>query len=258
MGSGTELIISRGLLLRSTVGVTAMSGEKLQDLDKVFKALGHVTRRRILQLLAQNPRYAYELSKMLELNRRVVLKHLEALEDAGLIGHEAGESELGPDRTYYRLNVSFGLSTTILPNAFVIGLTQRSRNGTSAAEARLPRDDADVQAVRRLLSELDKTNTRLNQLDEERMHLAVLRGQIIARIERIMLECSWDQKSCQRVRTLIDPLAEVQGLSRFDVLSPNEAIQEALSMFERLMRSGVGHSEDDDHEEEDDLEIETK
>ncbi len=53
-----------------------MSGqgrEEQDDLDKVFKALGHITRRRILRLLAQNPRYPYEISKMLGLTSRVIL-----------------------------------------------------------------------------------------------------------------------------------------------------------------------------------------
>ena len=70
-----------------------MATENPANIDKVFKALGHVTRRRILQLLAQHPRYPYELSKLLDLNRRVVLKHLDALQEAGLVERETGESE---------------------------------------------------------------------------------------------------------------------------------------------------------------------
>ena len=95
-----------------------MSQEGPGDLDKVFKALGSVTRRRILQLLAQGARYPYELSKTLGLTQRGVFKHLEALQEAGLIERYHGESELGPDRVYYRLNARFGLSTTILPDVF--------------------------------------------------------------------------------------------------------------------------------------------
>ncbi|MHA1480518.1 MAG: ArsR/SmtB family transcription factor, partial [Candidatus Thorarchaeota archaeon] len=70
-----------------------MSGhgrEEQDDLDKVFKALGHITRRRILRLLAQNPRYPYEISKMLGLTSRVILKHLEALQQVGFVVKEPG------------------------------------------------------------------------------------------------------------------------------------------------------------------------
>jgi len=232
-----------------------MSGEETSELDRLFKALGHSTRRRILQLLAQNPRYAYELSKTLELNRRVVLKHLEALEQAGLIDREAGTSDLGPDRTYYRLNVSFGLSTTILPNAFLVGLTRRSGVVDRSTERGALVSGADVEAVRLLLNTLDGVNTRLEELEEQRMRLAAKRGQIVARIEQIMQECAWDQKSCERVRSLIDPVEAQDFGSTEGLVSADTAIQQALSLFERLMGSPRAHDEDED---DDDVEIEVR
>ena len=208
-----------------------------EDLDKVFKALGHITRRRILRLLAQNPRYPYELSKLLDLNRRVVLKHLDALQDAALVEREAGDSDLGPDRIYYRLKASFGLSTTILPNAFVMRFTQRQHPSAHASHPSfVTRDtDYDVKAVRRLLRELDKTHKQLGAIDEERMRLASIRAEIIRRIEGIMNECKWDQESCQRVRALINPVrmgVPVETTTGEDPWS--EPIREALNLFEKM------------------------
>lgn len=234
-----------------------MSGEETSELDRLFKALGHSTRRRILQLLAQNPRYAYELSKTLELNRRVVLKHLEALEQAGLIDREPGTSDLGPDRTYYRLNVSFGLSTTILPNAFVVGLTRRSGAVEKSTERGALVSGADVEAVRLLLNTLEGVNTRLEELEEQRMRLAAKRGRIVARIEQIMQECAWGQKSCERVRSLIDPVEAQDFGSAEGLVTADTAIQQALSLFERLMGSPRAHDEDEE-EDDDDVEIEVR
>ncbi|MHA1771735.1 MAG: ArsR/SmtB family transcription factor [Candidatus Thorarchaeota archaeon] len=202
------------------------------DLDRVFKALGHVTRRRILQLLSQSPRYPYELSKILNVNRRVILKHLEALEDAGLVEHESGSSELGPDRTYYRLSVSFGLSTTILPNSFLVRVTRPSRSSLKEAP---PQTRADVQAVRNLLGELNKVNQRLEEIDRERVRLAQLRGQIIHQIEEIMQRCDWDEESCARVRSLIDPSrVEMEQAAFTSVDSWNKIMREVLRLFEEF------------------------
>ncbi|MDF1540436.1 MAG: helix-turn-helix domain-containing protein, partial [Candidatus Thorarchaeota archaeon] len=83
--------------------------EEPDNLDRMFKALGHSTRRRILRLLAQKPRYPYELSKILGFTSRVVIKHLEVLQNVDIVTREAGESDLGPERTYYKLNSGFGL-----------------------------------------------------------------------------------------------------------------------------------------------------
>lgn len=215
-----------------------MSVDEQYDLDKVFKALGHITRRRILRLLAQGPRYPYELSKLLDMNRRVVLKHLEALEDAGLVSHEAGSSDVGPDRTYYNLTVSFGLSTTILPNSFVIRL---SPGQTASVQLARPsevkkRESIDEQEIRHLLKELGRVNQRLSELDEERMKYASKRGQIIARIEEILSRCSLDSEACRELRSILNPVKRGIPESADIVRTTwSESVREILHLFEQFM-----------------------
>jgi predicted transcriptional regulator len=215
-----------------------MSSENHKDLDKVFKALGHSTRRRILRLLAQSPRYPYQLSKLLALNRRVVLKHLDALQEAGLVSREYGESDLGPDRTYYKLNVSIGLSTTIMPEVFAIRIIEDSQTRRVPSGFKIPQVRPDVKAVKKLLQELGRVNEQLRELDDERMRYASIRGQIINHIERIMEQCKWDPKSCQQVRSLINPVRtpkETQQLQK--PLTWEETIEEALELFDKLFRT---------------------
>ncbi|TFG04432.1 ArsR family transcriptional regulator [Candidatus Thorarchaeota archaeon] len=215
-----------------------MSTDEKYDLDKVFKALGHMTRRRILRLLAQGPRYPYELSKLLDMNRRVVLKHLEALEDAGLVSHETGASDMGPDRTYYNLTVSFGLSTTILPNSFVIrlspGQTASLQLGTRSETE--PSQAVDVQEIKLLLNELGKVNRKLSEIDEERMKYASKRGQIITRIEDILSDCSLDSGTCRELRSILNPVRRgVPQSADIVVASWSESVREILQLFERFM-----------------------
>jgi len=218
-----------------------MSQEGPGNLDKVFKALGNVTRRRILQLLAQGARYPYELSKTLGLTQRGVFKHLEALQDAGLVERFHGESELGPDRVYYKLNDKFGgLSTTILPNVFTVRFTKSERTGRLLVPKGfiIPEARPDVTAVRKLLRELGKVNKQLVNLDEERMRFSSLRGKIIAKIEDIMEQAEWDEVSCQKVRTLIDPIRHHTSDSEEDVHDIwAKTVQQTIRLFENLFET---------------------
>ncbi|MEM2141711.1 MAG: helix-turn-helix domain-containing protein [Candidatus Thorarchaeota archaeon] len=211
-----------------------MAEEGRQQLDKVFKALGHATRRRILQLIAQNPRYAYELSKVLDLNRRVVLKHLEALEEAGLIQQHPGSSDVGPDRRYYGLSVSFGLSTTILPNAFFVGFTRADTIRLGDEDAVSVRDRIGIENIRMLLSRLERVDLRLKDLEDERMRLTALRGRLVAQIERTMHECSLDRQVCQQIRSLIEPIEDINLLG--DSREPIESIRQAISLIDEIIR----------------------
>ncbi len=232
-----------------------MSQEGPDDLDRVFKALGNETRRRILQLLAQGERYPYELSKVLGLTPRGVFKHLEALQEAGLVEREHGESEVGPDRVYYRLNVRFGLSTTILPGSFAVRLTSHGRPGHRLIVPQgfiIPEARPDVAAVKRLLRELGKVNKRLENLDLERMRFASLRSQIINQIELIMERSNWDEESRHKVRCLIDPIRqEVEETVEEREDAWAKTVQEALKLFESMLtgKSHVHEKADDSDED---------
>ncbi|MBN2231016.1 MAG: helix-turn-helix domain-containing protein [Candidatus Thorarchaeota archaeon] len=243
-----------------------MTQERPSDLDKVFKALGNETRRKILQLLAQGARYPYDLANTLDLTPRGAFKHLEVLREAGLVEREHGESNLGPDRVYYRLNVRFGLSTTILPDTFVVRLTRRDG---MAGRIRIPHGfiipeaRSDVLAVRKLLSELGRVNKRLMEIDDERMRFASLRGQIIKRIETIMSQCNWDDESCRQVRSLLDrslvDSIEQTTPSADDAVTETwtDIMKQTLDLFERLFSSrSIQLREKDELDEEDDEEIE--
>ncbi len=233
-----------------------MTEEGPNDLDKVFKALGSETRRRILRLLAQGERYPYELSKVLGLTPRGVFKHLEALQDAGLVERQHGESEVGPDRVYYRLNIRFGLSTTILPDAFVVRLTSHGRTGRHLIIPQgfvIPEARPDVAAVRKLLRELGRVNKRLENLEDERMRFASLRSRIIRQIEAIMEYAEWDELSCQKVRSLIDPIRQQMDESKEEREDAwTSTVNEALRLFESMLSeksSRQKKTEDEDNKE---------
>jgi len=214
-----------------------MSAENPSEMDKVFKALGHMTRRRILQLLAESPKYPYELGKILDLNRRVVLKHLEALEEAGLVDRELAEGSLGPDRVYYKVNVSFGLSTTVLPNTFLVRVARLGEleGAPAPTDLEAPKAGVGVKAMRSLLTELERVNRRLEELDRDRIGLASLRGQLINQIESMMREPESAQRDFERVRALLDPVGIDMWEDESDDLQLwSKTVREILSVFENM------------------------
>jgi predicted transcriptional regulator len=230
---------------------------------RVFKALANETRMKILQLLAQGDRYPYELSKILGLTPRGVFKHLEALQEAGLVEREHGESEVGPDRVYYRLNRRFGLSTTILPGSFAVRIISRDTSGRKLIVPQgfiIPEARPDVAAVRRLLRELGKVNKRLENIDNERMRFASFRSRIIQQIEAIMDHAQWDEESCQKVRSLINPIRQ----QVYDTTQEREdawasTVSEALKLFESLFTSITKTSpKEPEPKEEEDIKIDVE
>jgi ArsR family transcriptional regulator len=90
----------------------------LNNVDVLLNVLGNETRRRILQLLADEPRYFIQLSKELGVSQQAVLKHLEILERNGFITSYQEESDFpAPKRKYFQLNLSCVLEVGITRDA---------------------------------------------------------------------------------------------------------------------------------------------
>ena len=58
------------------------------DLDAIFQALAHPIRRDVLERLAEGPRSVGELAEPHDVSLAAVSKHLQVLEEAGLIDVE--------------------------------------------------------------------------------------------------------------------------------------------------------------------------
>ena len=84
------------------------------DFGLILDIIGNNTRRKILATLAREPMYFNQLAKEIDIGQQAILRHVNALEDIGLIKSYAEKSNLGaPDRKYYRLNSSFSLTVSI-------------------------------------------------------------------------------------------------------------------------------------------------
>jgi hypothetical protein len=90
--------------------------------------------------------------------------------------------------------------------------------------------------VRSLLTELERVNRRLEELDRDRMGLVSSRGQLINQIETMMRESDWAQSDFERVRALLDPVgSELWEDESDDIQLWSRTVKEILSVFESMV-----------------------
>lgn len=126
-----------------------------EDIETLLDILGNRTRRRIVMILSQEPKYLYQLAKEFRREFRVtqqaILKQLQHLKERGLIeSFQRPSDKNAPPRRYYRLKDSVHLSIALGDNA--------SRfSGVKVG----PREFE----VARLLDLIDQASTSLQELE---------------------------------------------------------------------------------------------
>ncbi len=92
----------------------------MEPAGKILQIVGNETRRKILTLLSQEPRYISEIAKRLEITQPAILKNLSILEEAGLIESFKKKSPIGAARKYYRICHTVGIEVAIDPRGFKV------------------------------------------------------------------------------------------------------------------------------------------
>ncbi len=90
----------------------------MESNDTILRIVGNETRRKILTILSEEPRYISEISRKLEVTQPAILKHLGILEKAGLIKSFWRKNPLGAARKYFRICDSVGVEVAINPKSF--------------------------------------------------------------------------------------------------------------------------------------------
>ena len=126
----------------------------IDNIDVLFEVLGNDTRRRILQLLADEPRYFIQLSKDLGVSQQAVLKHLEILERNGFVSSFEGDSDFAaPKRKYYQLDRSCMLAIGITNDA-----VQFVFHDIPHESAKAKSSQTEFKSLQRQLLELEREN----------------------------------------------------------------------------------------------------
>lgn len=163
------------------------------DSDIILDILGNDTRRKILATLSQEPMYFNQLAKEIDIGQQAVLRHLQALEESGLIETYAEKSELGaPDRKYYRLNNSFILTISLSEDDFTI--TNREIVESRRKESKKYYKEFDLipeegtEALSSLQESLPGIEAEISTLESRLNDLRALRQLILSRLHKIGMD----------------------------------------------------------------------
>jgi len=75
--------------------------------ESLLNVIGNSTRRNILFLLAERPRFVSELSSELKIGRKAIIEHLNRLETEGIISSKNKQLMRGRPRKYFEITKSF-------------------------------------------------------------------------------------------------------------------------------------------------------
>jgi DNA-binding transcriptional ArsR family regulator len=128
--------------------LAARKEQPMEPTDKILQIVGNGTRRKILSLLSEEPRYISEIAKKLDVTQPAILKHLSSLEKAGLIESFWKGSPIGAARKYYRICYSVGVEIAINPNGFKVNRQPQKTNCPTYLETE--------QIIKSLTEEINK------------------------------------------------------------------------------------------------------
>ncbi len=94
----------------------------MADPDKIFLALKSRTRRKILNMLASEPMYLTQIAFNLDLGQQAIFRHLQLLEESGILISDFQDSGQGAPRRYYQIARAVRVEVQISPEMFDVGL----------------------------------------------------------------------------------------------------------------------------------------
>ena len=167
------------------------------ELDKLLKILENPIRRRVIERLSQEPNYSLQLSKELGLGQQLVTKHLNLMEDVGLVKTKRQSSPSGPQRRVFNLAKSFSIIIDIGPYLFKQNIiafevepeyNQISKKTAALMEERdriskYPLDRDKMKPFSNVLTEID---AKLEVLEQERAFLLSIRNSIMMEASNII------------------------------------------------------------------------
>ncbi|MDA4117688.1 MAG: ArsR family transcriptional regulator [Thaumarchaeota archaeon] len=177
------------------------------DIDSVLLTVENPVRRKIIKRLSTEPAYQLRISKELGFSQQLVAKHLDSMEDTGVVSSLMESSPHGPKRKEYLLNRSISLTIDFAPNLFrtrVVEfdpLPELDDPSTSGDVFRVlsevllrPEESKKLRPLGSLIREIDR---KLSGIEDERSVLLYLRDlamKEVARAVRGGATSGWDDK----------------------------------------------------------------
>ena len=228
-----------------TIGIQPKVYMSLNEVNDLFYLLENPTRRRILELLSREGHYPLQLSKEMSVTQQAVVKHLNILEEHGLVNSETEPSNRGPSRRVYYSTRSISLHVDVSPSTFK---EQAHSSSEHDAILDLPKHKHMMDAINssrkmdlsqraNLLDRVSKDIEKsLKDTEDERKSLIHLTNLVNQELYKITIEskCTYDERR----------------LLYFSIQNPNFTIEKAASslgmddsavriLFDALHRKGL-------------------
>jgi len=203
-------------------------------IDAITKALGNETRRKILFLLSQGEDYPYSLSSRLNISPRAVMQNLNVLENAGLIEKYTVRSEMGPERTYYRIKKGLQVNINLSPRCYRIKILETpSKTPTDIPDLKKSFDkleeisknkDVDI-ILEKSLELLNEIEEKINRIEEFQCYLMKLKEAVFKKLDNSLSQTNTNFP----LTSLIKSLMELGGKGDiFDLIEYNKISRKEL------------------------------
>ena len=163
-------------------------------IDSVLVTVENPVRRKIIKQLSKAPSYQLRISKELGFSQQLVAKHLDAMEDTGVVSSQMEASPHGPKRKEYLLNRSISLTIDFAPNLFRARVVEfdplpeldlPSSSGDVfrmlAEVMQRPDENRKLRPLASLIKEIDK---KLTNIEDERSVLLHIRNLAMKEVSR--------------------------------------------------------------------------
>jgi len=214
----------------------------------IFDVLSNETRRRILEILAEEPAYLNQLTREIRVSQQAILKHLEYLQERGIIKSFIVRGEGGtPPKKYYELDDS-----VLVLSELARGLLGRSglRDGgvASGGELKLQVDpsrekrkleeigslDAEqrIRALREYVCSLEDTLERISAAYYALTQLKIQALNMARRTLREKFESAEDRRMLYRAITMDDE--ELREYFRQMIENQREWVQRVFNEMKEI------------------------
>lgn len=98
------------------------------DMEAILDVMGCKTRRDIMDLLREEPRFVSEISQELQIGQKAIIEHLRAMEDVGILTSSTKKVVRGRPRKYYDMPNDVNVHITITKHSFNVAISEDMLN----------------------------------------------------------------------------------------------------------------------------------
>jgi ArsR family transcriptional regulator len=150
--------------------------------EQMLDILGNETRRMILELLAEKPRYTTEIANLLDIGQKAINEHLRIMSEFGIINMYVQKQQRGSPRKYFKVNERFKLEFTLTPGFFRVYIVDTDMDLKALLQAfpelkELQRKVEQIHAVRRIEQHrkvCKELGEELSRLTQAKMYIETL------------------------------------------------------------------------------------